>query len=391
MDSMQRGILTLIRSAVTGESRRLSEQFDMEAAMPQIRRHQLLPLVYEGAVRCGVDKSAPVMQKLFQSDLQYLMRSEQQMRAIAQLCSALDSAGVDYMPLKGCNLKGLYPKPEMRLMGDADILIRPGQYETIRPIMQTLGYEEKAESDHELIWYRKDLLVELHKRLIPSYNKDYYRYFGDGWKLAKRVNGTRYGMEKEDEFIYIFTHFAKHYRDGGIGCRHVVDLWIYHRACPQLDEAYILAELDKLQLTAFYQNMTQLISVWFEGAALDERTAFMTDFIFRSGAWGKKENHILSAGVKASKQAGTAQKGRWKWVCSMLFPSTDAMKARYSIVGRYPYLLPLFWPVRWATAILFRRDNIQKQHRELKIASSDKIETYQQALQYVGLDFNFEE
>ena len=32
--------------------------------------------------------------------------------------------GIDYLPLKGYNLKKLYPKPELRTMGDADVLIR---------------------------------------------------------------------------------------------------------------------------------------------------------------------------------------------------------------------------------------------------------------------------
>lgn len=37
---------------------------------------------------------------------------------------AFDAGGIDYMPLKGSILKDLYPRHEMRMMGDADILIR---------------------------------------------------------------------------------------------------------------------------------------------------------------------------------------------------------------------------------------------------------------------------
>ena len=125
------------------------------------------------------------------------------------------------MLLKGTLLKEMYPKKELRAMGDADILIKTEQYDKIKPIMQGLGFEERTESDHELIWRKPQLLLELHKKLIPSYNKDYYAYFGDGWQLGKPNSNFphRFEMSDEDQMIYLFTHFAKHYRDAGIGIR----------------------------------------------------------------------------------------------------------------------------------------------------------------------------
>ena len=70
--------------------------------------------------------------------------------------------------LKGCNLKRLYPQPELRLMADADILIRMEQYDQIKSVMQSLGFACERESDHEFIWRTKGLYLELHKRLLPS-------------------------------------------------------------------------------------------------------------------------------------------------------------------------------------------------------------------------------
>lgn len=391
MDVLQQGIITLIRSSLTGETLPLPEGFDLEEAYPQILRHGILTMAYDGALRCGVDKKLPVMQKLFQRYLKGMLQSEGQMKAVERICTAFDAAEVDYMPLKGCNLKALYPEPELRQMGDADVLIRVEQCGAIHPIMRELGFAEQVESDHELIWSSRELLVELHKRLIPSYNKDYYRYFGDGWQLAKVQDGTRYGMVPEDEYIYLFTHFAKHYRDGGIGCRHVADLWVWRKAYPQMEEAYIADELDKLHLLEFEQNMTRVLAVWFEGAEPDEKTRFITDIIFRSGAWGEKEAHTASAGAKSAAEAGSVGKGKALRVCRMLFPSAAVMQNRYPVLKQHSALTPVFWPVRWVTAALFRRDNIRKQRDDLTLTTPDKIETYQQALNYVGLDFHFKE
>jgi len=391
MDGLQRGIVTLIRSSLTGEQLVLPQGFDLEAAYSQIVRHGIVALAYDGAVKCGVDKKLPIMQKLFHGYCRCLQRSEAQLRAVGDICAAFDGANVDYMLLKGCNLKELYPKPELRVMDDADILIRTAQYDQIRPIMQALGYEGQLESNHELIWNSRDLHLELHKRLIPSYNEDYYRYFGDGWQLAKRREGTRYAMTQEDEYIYIFTHFSKHYRDGGIGCRHVTDLWVYRQACLQMDEQYIATELDKLHLLEFERNIHKLTEVWFEDREPDEKTDFIADVILRSGSWGSAEAHTVSAGAKNASAAGSVVGGRARRVLQAAFPSAEALQNRYLVLRKYPALLPAIWPVRMITATLFRRDNIRKQRETIACATAEKIESYQQALNYVGLDFHFRE
>ena len=63
MDSTQRGIMVLLRSAVTGVAQPLPADFDLEAVRPYVRTHHILPLVYEGARLCGVQ--SPLMGQLF--------------------------------------------------------------------------------------------------------------------------------------------------------------------------------------------------------------------------------------------------------------------------------------------------------------------------------------
>ena len=389
MNDLQRGILLILKSAITGEGSALPAGFDLETALPVIKKHHLETLVYHGGSNCGVDIMSPVMLTLLQRSFAQMMRSEGQVAAVEGLCAAFEEKGIDYMPLKGCNMKARYPKPELRLMGDADILIRMEQYDAVRTVAAGLGYQAVCESDHELVWQSDALHLELHKRLIPSYNKDYYTYFGDGWRLAKRKDGCRHWMTPEDEWIYLFTHFAKHYRDGGIGCRHVLDLWVYLHSCPGLDEGYIRRELQKLQLQQFHGNVRRLLDTWFADGAEDDVTAMMTDFVFDSGSWGKWENHVLAAEVKNRAAAGSARGGRVRTVCSLLFPSAQNMAARYPVLKKAPWLLPVMWPVRWADAALFRRERVIKKQNDLRSATAEKVDGYQKAMNYVGLDFHF--
>ena len=393
MDILQRGMMTIIKSALSGAEGSLPEEFNFAQAASVAKKHGIVALFYYGALRCGIEKSDPLMRELFFHTCQAISVSEQQLSAATRIFECFDEAGIDYMPLKGTLLKGIYPKSEMRTMGDADILIRTEQYDKIKPVMLKLGYEEQVESDHELIWHKGTVHIELHKRLIPSYNKDYYEYFGDGWRLAKLCDaeGTRYGLKAEDELIYIFTHFAKHYRDAGIGIRHVLDIWVYKNAHEEIDEEYIKNELQALKLYDFYVNVIKTLEVWFGGCEPDGMTDFVTAIIFSSGVYGTREAQILSEAVKASKSLEKTRNVRAVKLIREIFLPYKAMCKKFPILRRAPILLPVMWVVRWVDALLFRRKNIAIKTHKLQTMTADKIDGYQQALNYVGLDFNFKE
>lgn len=391
MDNIQTGVIALIRAALTGEKQTLPPDFNFEKAVMIGSRHGILTMLYYGALNCDIGGAHPLLGKLFQSTCKSIMISERQMYEIGRIFAAFDENGIEYMPLKGTLVKELYPKPEMRSMGDADILIKVEQYGAIKPIMESLGFAEKLESDHELIWQKPTAYIELHKRLIPSYNKDYYAYYGDGWKLAKCCDGTRYSMTDEDQLIYLFTHFAKHYRDAGIGIRHFVDLWVYRKNKPALDEEYLKQELTKLSLYEFYVNIMDTLAVWFENKQSTEVTNFISNIIFNSGVYGTNEAFALALAIKTKKKSNVVKNTKAYSIINALFPPHNSMCVQYPFLKRCPILLPFTWFYRIITALLFRRKNIKKQQQRISKMSEENINSYQSALNYVGLDFNFKE
>ena len=328
------------------------------------------------------------MAKLFQAYCSSLILSEGQMGEIGRIFRAFEEQGIDYLPLKGCNMKGLYPKPELRTMGDADILIRMEQYDRIGPVMESLGFAHKYESDHELVWETQALNVELHKYLIPTYNRDLYAYFGDGWQLAVPGAGNRWDMTPEDTFVFLFTHFAKHYRDGGIGCRHVLDLWVYLRANPALDLAHVRSVLDRLGLGEFYENITRLLSVWFEDAPEDDRTEFLTEFLFASGSFGNMEQRVLAESVRRMRNTGSGAAGKLRYLWRLAFPSLEAMRRRYTVLNKAPWLLPVMWLVRPVFKLLCERKSLGHHRQVMERMTVENLDERQQMLGYVGLKDN---
>lgn len=389
MNQTEKGIITLLKSAVTGVPCPLPETFDLEDAYPLIRRHHITTMAYDGAVRCGLPRELPKMSELFQSYCKSLLVSQRQMQMIQRIYDAFDRNHIDYMPLKGCNMKSRYPKPELRMMGDADILIRPEQYDAITPLLENLGMAPKKETDHELVWENAALYLELHKHLIPSYNKDFYAFFGDGWQLARLSDGSRHAMTPEDEWIYLFTHFAKHFRDGGIGCRHMVDLWVYLRTYPQLDWNYVSSAMHQLKLLEFHENIRRLLAVWFEDAPADEKMDLMSQFVFSSGSWGAAESRLLSRTVRDSRHSPLGFSGKAVYIWNTLFPDVATLREKYTILKKAPYLLPLVWLIRPFYKLLFERHTLSRQKTNLNALDRDLMDSRAEMLRYIGLDYKF--
>ncbi len=391
MIELYNDVITLVKSAITGEKYNLSENFNLDEILKVAKRHSVIPMIYYGALNCGVDSNSVQMQKTFLDVCAHIAYNEKQMWEIANLFEVFDREKVAYIPLKGTILKPLYPKSEMRSMSDADILIKTNEHKKIKDIMLELGYNLKVESDHEFVWNKGNVHIELHKRLIPSYNKDYYAYYGDGWRLAKLGKDAKYYMDDEDHMIYIFTHFAKHYREAGIGIRHFVDLWIYQLNHSNMDEKYIKSELKKLQLYDFYENIQSTISFWFGNGEATEKALFITETILNSSLYGNKDTYLINTAIKLYNEGqGSGVVKRKKYI-KFLFLPYNLMCQKYPFLKKLPFLLPFMWIYRIFEAVFFKRERIKKHQENFGKITEEKILDSKDALNFVGLDFNFKE
>ncbi len=390
MYTQQRAIIDLIKSALICEKVQLPKDMDLETAYKVAELHGITAIVYQGAYNCGITSNSEIMTKLFMRTCEYVNYSQRQGFVLSKLLNAFDENSIDYLPLKGITIKKLYPKPEMRVMSDADILVNLSQYTKIKRVMSEIGFKESRVTDHELQWIHPALYVELHSKLIPSYNEDYYAYFGDGWKLASKIeNSSRFTMTREDEFIYIFTHFAKHYRDAGIGIKHILDIWLYKKNYLDLDEKYIITELKKLQLDKFYANVLDTLEVWFNNKQENEKTELITQTIFNSGAAGTYESAVLSSAVKTRNKEKNKKTVRFTMVKKTVFKPYKEMCEKYKNLKKLPLLLPFYWVLNIID--YFKRKSLLMGFKQLKIMSKKNIDNYQNALNFVGLDFNFKE
>lgn len=382
LTSLQKGIILLIKSALCNDENSLPDDFNFEDAYLISKSHQILPLVYYGGFRCGFP-SREIENKFYIETLKNISLSENQIYYTNLICDEFKKYNIDFITLKGTQLKKLYKKSEMRVMSDADILIKVEQYKEIKQCLRNLEFEFLLESDHEFVWKKGIYILELHKSLIPSYDNDYYSYFADGWSLAKLGEDDQLSFSVEDNFIYNFTHLAKHYRDGGIGLKHFVDVFVYLNYYQNIDKDYIDNELKKLKLFNFYQNVLKTLECWFNERPFDEVAEIITVTAFNSGAYGTINSRMVSSATKRNYDKNYS---KIRELIFSIFQPLQSMRWRYPILKKAPFLLPVMWLVRLLETLLFKRQNLKQKQLGFKNITNEKIEKFKKQLMLVGLD-----
>ena len=302
------------------------------------------------------------LQQSFYQRMAYLTRLWD---SAEKIMKSFDESKIEYVPLKGIVAKDYYPNKFMRQMSDIDILIHEKDYENkIKPIMKEMNFTEGHRTDYEIHWIKGNSNIEFHDKLIPNYNKDFYQVIGDGWEWIK----------KHSNFEYSFLHFAKHYRDSGIGIGHFVDLELLWEN----------ADLEVFNLGKFSSNIRKTLDCWFGDVEFSDIELFITNKIFESGQFGKKEVHLSSSNIKKLKNSGGNVKvAKTKDLFLLIFPTWQSWIERNPLLRKLPFLLPFFWIARLVSSPF--KGNINGLVKKNRSIGAD--DDYSKQLEFVGIDY----
>lgn len=392
MTDLQNEVIALIRSALTNSKDTVEENADWKAIITIAKKHNILPIIYYGIYNSNCSLSKNIINDLKHETFRKIFVDQNQLYQVKLISNVFENYGIDHILLKGSVLKNLYPKSEMRIMGDADILIQKEDVPKASTLLSKLGYVENTErnGDYDTVFDKKGVLhLELHWNIVSPYNKDYYSYFGDGWRFAKLKKGLSHSYELgvEDHLVYIFAHFANHYRHGGIGIKHLLDIWIYNQKYSELDKEYLYSCLRDIKLDVFYDNVLKTLDCWFTKCDGSEITDFITNKIFESGSYGTPHTHRVSSEFQKIKQGGFIKNRLFLRV----IPPFYTMQKKYPIIGKHKFLLPVFWFYRLFSLVFINPRKLKQGLSRYKNVKQKEILEYQKSLNLVGLDFNFKE
>lgn len=304
--------------------------------------------------------------------MQKIVVEAQQELAALDACEMLEKSAVRHILLKGSVIKGLYPSPDMRTMGDIDILIDRAQLEKVKKLFLNEGFELVGEGDLHSNVRKGNAYIELHQTMVDPDLKILTEYYGDGFRLAQKCSGKEYEYElsHEDFFVFLIAHIAKHYRYGGIGLRALLDLYVFRKNLPQLDRNYINAELQKIGLDVFAEKINRIASDWFSGS-FDGEFNTMSEYIISGGVYGIDGTPVQNEFILKNID-GNIRRQKAKSVLSVIFPSLGEMQIRYPVLKKEKFLLPVFWVIRFFDTLRFARKNIHgRMENAQKIISID--------------------
>ena len=385
MTAFEKDIVSLVRAALTGEKPVLSPEADYARIFRFGMEQQIIYMLNAGLCMVdGFEESAAAPQFL-QAACAAMAATLRQQQEIEKIRAALSARGIDFMPLKGTLLRTLYPVPEMRQMGDADILIREEQTDAIAAVMRTRGYTEAAGDVYEFVWCKAGALrVEFHTQLASERNRDIRGHFAAAgvWARAVKGDGCEYRMTPEDELLFDFAHFVKHFRTNGAGLRHIVDLYVFLQKHPHLDEVYLGTQLEKLDFDRFYRNVLETVRCWFGDGAATEMTDRITALVFAGGIYGDAKTAHQSSAIRYRNQY------KFGWAVRFLqgvFPGFRTQKRRYPILGKCPILYPFSIIYHWFEVLFFRSASIRRALGESAAIRGDYGQERYAQLRSVGL------
>lgn len=302
----------------------------------------------------------------------------------AQKISELfEQEGIRHQLLKGTVTKKLYPMPEMREMGDIDLVVYDESLDKAAQILEDLGFTNKGMDKHHMVFFKNPgIAVEVHWCLFDkNAGHAQFVYFKDNFR-ARLSEGRKYTYEFgiEDFYVYMIAHMAKHFFETGCGIRNLLDIYVYAgRYYDEMDASYLSAELKKCGIYDFEKNMREMAYIWLEDRSCSELYENLFAYMVDSGIYGKSENGVWS---QLAKETAGGKKHRKLYY---YFPSISFMQEKYPWLRKAPFLLPVGWLMRAASGVL---SDESRRHKD-KIEETSKEQIEQMLDIYHRLNLNF--
>lgn len=347
---------------------------------------QMQGIIFSALMR--LDLSTEYNEKIKQLVMSSAMKSLAQLSLIKEMSKRLEENKISHQVLKGAVLKGVYNNPVYREMGDIDIMIYGEDIKRAEKIALQLGFELKEVVGHHAIYVKKPYLVmEIHWTLFDKQvDKNQYLYYKNSFR-AKLADGKSYTyeFEKEDFYVYMVSHMAKHFYETGCGIRNLLDIYVYlEKYKNEIDTDVIAGELSKLGLADFEKHIKKLAYIWILKEECPKFYLDLFDYMLDCGIYGKGENGVWGQLAKESRINNNSidEKNikRIYW-----FPSRERMKEQYPWVEKSILLLPIAWLVRIVKGIT-KKERIRR-YKAIAKDSSKQMEKMLTIYETLNLKF----
>ena len=284
-------------------------------------------------------------------------------------------------------MKFIYPSPQMREMSDIDVLIGQEDRKKAGEVLSRMGYALSQDIKHHEIYVKKPfMVVEAHRAMYDrTVDENQYQYFSDFSRAVLREGCLyTYDFNREDFYVYLIAHMAKHFYTMGCGIRNLLDIYVYQEKYKgKMNLKYVKQELKKLGLLSFAEHMEKLAYVWMEKEEAGQFECQLFDYMLNSGIYGKDENGIWNK--FAEKKCRDREVTRFRLKMWYFFPPVSYMAEYYPWLEERAFLLPAAWCIRFFRG-LFLKKGMHKREMIHDI-EKEQVKIYQNIYQQMKLHF----
>lgn len=395
MNKAQEYIVQILNHSIHNKKMELdtNEDISWKDILEECKSHNIESLVYYGIhsnTLKTIDKEILESWKkqTFISNIYQINHIKQ----ISNILNVLNDKNIPVIVLKGLVIRDLYPKSELRTMGDADILIHENDIETVIEILNNLGYEEEGRHDPHIELKKGNSHIEVHWSLTNEGMFKGMDTFNNAiWSNAVEVkigDSNALSMCDEDLLLYLCIHMAKHFICSGFGIRQVCDvLLLVEKRSKFIDWNSFMIKAKRSGIDKFTMSIFAICNKLFGMSIPDELEKYKVkeekninltiDAIFSNGVHGNSDKMV----TRAKQLTYENNNKKVSYISSfrrVYFPSSDNLCDKYGYVKKYKLLLPVAWIHRFVNTI-FRKDysvsdkvklsmqgaNISKKHSEL--------------------------
>lgn len=356
----------------------------LEELQETAKKGQICYLIFGALLKLDIPEADAEKMRPFV--LNSTIKTLSQVCAVREIQEKLEENKIRHQVLKGAVMKHIYPRPEFREMGDIDNMIYEDSLEQAEKVVEELGFVKYQTVKHHEIFFKKPfLMLEMHWSLYDqNVDRNQSVYFKKQFRAEKK-EGWQYSYEfsKEDFYVYLISHMAKHFYETGCGIRNLLDIYIYQNAYKAtMDRRLVEEELRKCGLLNFEREMKNLSVIWLDNLAGDTFYNNLFEYMLDCGIYGKGENGVWG---QLAKEITSDKINKRSVRMKYYFPALGYMKEHYAWLDKFPYMLPIAWTCRAFQGIT--RKGSMERKKYLERAEPENIEKVRMIYQRLHLNF----
>ncbi len=263
METSERLFFELVRSGLWGTVPAVADTAasDWKKVYRTASEQKVTGLICSALERCG---ESPVPQEVRFRVLRDVLSIESACKkllyALNEIARLFNENSVEYCVVKGPGVAACYENPMWRTPGDIDFFLPKDSYEKAKSVLIAVS-EKMSREDTGMLHVEflfKGVEVELHGCLSTTLSRNIDTHLGliQNRLFTERRYRTWDNMGVEikspdidDDLIYLFTHFLKHFYRGGLGIRQICD-WarFLHRYSASIDTPCLQKRLEAMGL-----------------------------------------------------------------------------------------------------------------------------------------------